>query len=260
MDLTFTIRNRDETDGVAGLKFLDDLSAVLPGLSATGLPVNGVCGAGSLLDGGAFGSVLGFSECSLLPAGSCSFTVTRQVHASASPGSYLNKTGDLTANGLPVADPAVGALVIEGVVDSDGDGVLDDLDVCPDTVIPEGVPIERLGINRFALVDGDSVFDTVPPPGGGNSVSRGGNRIKNGKENTPAPDLSFTIEETAGCSCEQIIEAQGAGQRPCEVRLQHWRNAGLGGAGQSLTRSKLGRPCSEVSVESNFAWVDENCR
>lgn len=76
--------------------------------------------------------------------------------------------------------------------DTDGDGVLDVDDVCPDTVIPEGVPTVRLGTNRFALVDGDGDFDTKSPNGKG-------------------PDLSFTIEDTAGCSCEQIIAAQGLG-------------------------------------------------
>jgi hypothetical protein len=61
-------------------------------------------------------------------------------------------------------------------------------DLCPGTVIPEGVPTVELGVNRFALVDGDGIFDTRPPPGGG----RG-------------PGLIFTVEDTAGCSCEQII-------------------------------------------------------
>ncbi|MGD2114690.1 MAG: hypothetical protein PVG07_06550, partial [Acidobacteriota bacterium] len=53
----------------------------------------------------------------------------------------------------------------------------------------------RLGVNHFALVDGDGLFDTTPPPGGGKG-----------------PQASFTIEDTAGCSCEQIIAAQGLGQ------------------------------------------------
>ena len=79
--------------------------------------------------------------------------------------------------------------------DGDGDGVLDNVDLCPGTVIPEGVPTQRLGVNRFVLVDGDGVFDTTPPPGGG-----GG------------PGLSFSIEDTAGCSCEQIIELLALGK------------------------------------------------
>jgi predicted extracellular nuclease len=77
--------------------------------------------------------------------------------------------------------------------DGDQDGVWDGLDYCPDTVIPESVPETRLNINRFALVDDDGVFDTTPPEGEG-------------------PGDSFDIFDTAGCSCEQIIEAQGLGQ------------------------------------------------
>ncbi len=77
--------------------------------------------------------------------------------------------------------------------DSDQDGVTDDLDVCPGTILPEGVPTDGLGINRWALTDGDGIFDTVLPNGNGTG-------------------LGFSIEDTAGCSCEQIIEAQGLGQ------------------------------------------------
>jgi predicted extracellular nuclease len=77
--------------------------------------------------------------------------------------------------------------------DSDGDGVTDDADRCPGTVIPEGVPTIELGINRFALTDGDRIFDTVEPEGEG-------------------PGAAFDIFDTAGCSCEQIIAAQGLGK------------------------------------------------
>jgi Zn-dependent metalloprotease len=77
--------------------------------------------------------------------------------------------------------------------DSDNDGVPDDQDVCPGTVIPEAVPTVRLGVNRWALVDGDDVFDTTSSRGRG-------------------PGLSFTTEDTLGCPCEQIIEAQGLGK------------------------------------------------
>ena len=75
-------------------------------------------------------------------------------------------------------------------LDDDGDGVLNDVDACPDTVIPEStVPAERLGVNRWALVDADGTFDTTAPYGGG-----------------VGPMKSFSIEDTSGCSCEQIID------------------------------------------------------
>ena len=82
---------------------------------------------------------------------------------------------------------------LASVRDSDGDGILDGLDRCADTQIPEAtVPSRRLGVNRWALVDGDGMFDSVSPRG------RGSRR-------------SYTIDDTAGCSCEQIIEARGLG-------------------------------------------------
>jgi len=84
------------------------------------------------------------------------------------------------------------AVVVGLFIDADEDGVWDQIDACPGTVIPEPVPTESLGTNRFALVDGNGVFDTTSPRGRG-------------------PKASFDISDTAGCSCEQIIEAQELG-------------------------------------------------
>jgi hypothetical protein len=185
VSLTFNIQNLNTTTGVFDLTFFDDLNGVISGLTATGLPASNVCGTGSTLSGT---SMIVLSGGNLLPGGSCTFSVTLQVPGSASPGSYLNVTSDLRQGGSPLAGPASATLTVIPPVDSDGDGVLDDVDFCPGTVIPEGVPTQSLGTNRWALVDGDGIFDTTPPKGKG-------------------PQASFTIEDTAGCSCEQIIAA-----------------------------------------------------
>lgn len=192
--LTFTIENLSASTSVSGLSFSDDLSSVLTGLSASGLPTTGVCGTGSEISGSSF---LTLSGGSLLPGASCSFTVTLQVPAGATPGVYMNATSDLFQGGLPAAAPATASLVVVDPQpqDSDGDGVIDSLDECPGTVIPEGVPTEELKPNRYALVDGDLVFDTVPPNGNG-----GGSQEV------------FTTTDTRGCSCEQIIDALGLGK------------------------------------------------
>jgi hypothetical protein len=79
------------------------------------------------------------------------------------------------------------------VPDDDNDSVSDAEDICPGTVIPEAVPTEQLGVNRFALTDGDTIFDTIPPKGKG-------------------PRKVFTLADKAGCSCAQIIEALGLGK------------------------------------------------
>ena len=188
--LTFHIENLDPDDEITGLRFTDDLSAVIPGLTAIGLPMADVCGAGSSLDGT---SLLVLSNGGLLPGGSCTFSVTLQVPGSASGGTFVNTTSELFSGDLRVADPASDTVTVVVVVDSDGDGVLDDVDVCPGTVIPEGVPTDHLGVNHYALVDGDFVFDTTPPNGKG-------------------PQASFTTTDTAGCSCEQIIQALHLGK------------------------------------------------
>jgi len=78
--------------------------------------------------------------------------------------------------------------------DSDDNGVLDAADVCPDTDIPEvTVPENRLGVNRWVLVDNDHEFDTTSPSGQG-------------------PDRSYNTTNTCGCSCEQIIDELGIGK------------------------------------------------
>ncbi len=102
-------------------------------------------------------------------------------------------------------------LVLYLFADSDGDGVADGDDACPGTVIPESVPTNGLGTNRYALVDGDNVFDTASPPGGG-------------------PGDVFTTQDTAGCSCEQIIAAEGLGnghvKHGCSVGvMRNWADS-----------------------------------
>jgi len=76
--------------------------------------------------------------------------------------------------------------------DEDGDRVCGDLDVCPGTVLPEGVPTVRLGVNRFANTNGDGVFDTTTP------AKKGARR-------------GYTVVKTGGCSCEQIVEELSLG-------------------------------------------------
>ena len=65
--------------------------------------------------------------------------------------------------------------------------------MCADTAIPEMVPTVALGVNRWASVDHDEIFDSVPPRGQG-------------------PSAGFTTTDTGGCSCEQIIAALGLGK------------------------------------------------
>jgi hypothetical protein len=107
--LTFTLENFG-TAPLTGLAFTDDLSATLPGLTAVGLPMNDVCGAGSAISGTSF---LTFSGGSLDAEESCTFDVTVQVPAGAAPGSHTNTTSDLSSSGIAVALGATDDLEIE---------------------------------------------------------------------------------------------------------------------------------------------------
>lgn len=75
--------------------------------------------------------------------------------------------------------------------DADGDGVCGDVDLCANTGA-ETVPTRSLGTNRWADVDGDGVFDTTASRGKG-------------------PGRAYTIEDTEGCTCSQIIAFCGYG-------------------------------------------------
>jgi len=105
---------------------------------------------------------------------------------------YADLLTDVTAGNLPLRSSDHDGLVVYITKDEDADGVPNDMDVCAGTTIPEEeVPTVRLGNNRHVLIDGDGFFDTS----GGSGAT-------------------FTIGDTAGCSCEQIIEVLelGVGQ------------------------------------------------
>ncbi len=108
--LTFTIENLSTTSSVADISFTDDLDAVIAGLVATGLPLNDVCGMGSVLSGTSFLALTGGN---LLPAGSCTFMVPLQVPAAATAGTFPNTTSDLFLAGLFAANPATADLTVE---------------------------------------------------------------------------------------------------------------------------------------------------
>ena len=112
VDLEFTLTNLRQTDAISGLSFTDNLDVSLSGLVATGLPLNDVCGNGSVISGS---GLLTFTGGSLPAGGSCSFTVSLQVPANASGGDYTNITSSVsgTLNFFTVSgDPAIDDLVI----------------------------------------------------------------------------------------------------------------------------------------------------
>lgn len=68
--------------------------------------------------------------------------------------------------------------------DEDGDGIQNGDDLCPGTYVPEGVPTSSLIFKRYALTSNEFAFRQGPR----RQVSE------------------FTLSDTRGCSCEQIID------------------------------------------------------
>ncbi len=94
--LSFTLTNNDRNANATSITFTDNLSTVLSGLVATGLPAGDICGSGSTLSGS---STLTLSNGSLAAnGGSCTFNVTLQVPAGAATGNHVNTTSALSAS------------------------------------------------------------------------------------------------------------------------------------------------------------------
>lgn len=103
--LEFVLSNPDPVNSLDAMNFTDDLDAVLPGLSAIGLPLSDICGSGSQLSGT---SLLSFTGGHLDPGASCSFEVTLILPANAVDGEYFNITSipGATLNGTPILGDA----------------------------------------------------------------------------------------------------------------------------------------------------------
>lgn len=88
----------EEADPPAGdatnINFTDNLNAALAGLSAVGLPINDVCGTGSVLSGT---TSLSFTGGSLTPGSTCTFSVPVFVPLASPPGSFTNETSNVNA-------------------------------------------------------------------------------------------------------------------------------------------------------------------
>ena len=122
--------------------------------------------------------------------------------------------------------------------DEDADGVCDRLDLCPRTDVPEAVPTHGLLPNHWALVDGDLVFDTMRDGqrcdrydgdhrhDGGRCDCRHGRR--HGRCGADDEECArYTLEDTGGCSCEQILAALhlggGQGKNGCTTgTMERW--------------------------------------
>ncbi|MCB1566700.1 MAG: IPTL-CTERM sorting domain-containing protein, partial [Xanthomonadales bacterium] len=132
--LMFSISNPDPLNAVSGITFSDDLGAAVPGMFANGLPMSGICGAGSQIAGS---SVVTLSNGSIAAGGSCSFQISVHIPNSISAGTYTNNTSPLTAT------PA-GGLASSG----------DPADIASASIaLPSGVPAPIVAPNVIPTLD-----------------------------------------------------------------------------------------------------------
>lgn len=92
VELEYTIEN-PTVASLSAMAFNDDLDAVIAGMAGTGLPINDVCGVGSVLSGTTTVSLTGGS---LAAGGTCTFSVLVQVPATAPLGVFTSTSGLMT--------------------------------------------------------------------------------------------------------------------------------------------------------------------
>jgi len=153
--LQFTIAN-NSSDAISSIGFTDDLDAMISGATAIGTPIADVCGAGSSLAGS---SLLTLTGGSLLPGGSCTFSVDIQIPPGAALGTATNTTSDLLVLGVSSADPATADLTVNPPPPAFTKAFL------PDVALPGDVVTLTFTIDNSASTVAATAFeftDTLP--------------------------------------------------------------------------------------------------
>ena len=122
--LEFTLDHSENAPSEAtGIGFTDDLDAVLSGLTATGLPLEDICGSGTLTGltpTTEEDTFLTFQGGRLASGTSCTFSVDLAVPLGATTGDYTNTTSDVLATvgvlGVVTGRPAVADLEVAELV------------------------------------------------------------------------------------------------------------------------------------------------
>lgn len=141
--LSFEITNSSTSDSLTDLSFTDNLDHVLTGLLVTSsLPINDVCGAGSILSNA---SGLSLTGGNIVAGGSCSFSIDLMVPTNATPGNYLNTTSSLMSDHLIVAMPASDALTVAPTPPT-----------FTKTFTPDSVATDQVSVLRFTIDNSSS--------------------------------------------------------------------------------------------------------
>jgi len=112
VEMILIISNTGSFDAT-NVSFSDDLDAFVSGATATNLPLNDVCGAGSSVTGS---SLISLSNGTVIAGGSCQISVMVNIPSNTGTGTYLNVTSSITAD--------VGGNPVDGGAASSGSGAL----------------------------------------------------------------------------------------------------------------------------------------
>ncbi len=219
--LNFTLTHSENaTADATGINFTDDLNAVIPGMTAVGLPLSDVCGAGSMVSGT---SSVSFTGGTLMPGTSCTFSVQVQVPAGAPFGSHTNTTSSVgaTVGGLPTLSPPATANLLVGLLkltksftndpvapgetvnlqftidntqgsaDATGLSFTDDLAVVLSGLVATGLPVSGCGGGMLSGAAGNSFLSFS-----GGSVAAGQSCSFSVTLQVPAGALSNTYQNT----------------------------------------------------------------
>ena len=114
--LDFNLTNTTEAAALTDISFTDDLDAMLTGATASVLPADGFCGAGSTLTGT---SLITMAGGSLAASGTCSFSVSVLIPGGATAASYPNTTSDVSGDAGSGAVTAAGTAAADTLIVSD---------------------------------------------------------------------------------------------------------------------------------------------
>ena len=108
------------TQSTSGINFTHDLSAIIPGLTVTGLPQNDVCGTGSTIS--ANGESISLADGEIAAQDSCQFSVNVQLPLDAQSGEFdsvINSITGAISGGLNVtsAESRSELIVLSGDID-----------------------------------------------------------------------------------------------------------------------------------------------
>ncbi|MEL6638084.1 MAG: hypothetical protein AAFR05_15120, partial [Bacteroidota bacterium] len=193
--ITFSITNNNPTDPISDIAFTDDLDAFISGMTATGLPLNDICGTGSRLSGS---SVLTFGRGALNPGQTCSFDVTVLVPCGTASGTYTNTTSTITGLGV-TGGTATATLTVNNTLVA---SFTAPADLCLDAGVQGnlsgGMPVQGTATGDLGVYSGPGVTDNGDGTYGFNPATAGAG----------IATITYTYTDEFGCSASAMDDIE----------------------------------------------------